>query len=379
MIFYLLSALPILVWAIQWYYNRKVVWQEAAIGTGAALLVAVIFQVIESGGAFIPSDTETWSGQVEYAQHQPRWREYYEEAIYRTEFYTTGTGKNKTIHSRRVFDHWESRRRWHEDSWWAVTELGTFDIPQSRYDDILKNFGEMTHVNGVRRTGEHASKMIEGVSEDDQAVNKNKYVYPVTDNRKFENRLLKAKGSLYNFQAVTEEEKKGLYEWPSNRNRFDTDRLLGNANTVWSQRDWDQMNAILGPTKNVNVIAIGYPAGSSLQTGVLQERLWHGGKKNDLILAFGPDWAYVFGWTERESVKRLLENRLRSKTATIDEITKLINTEYELVKFEEKFEHIQVETPWWYYLIYGIVVILSQGAANYFFSTNNVSKGYNRC
>ena len=381
MIFYLLAVLPLLAWAIQWCFNKRVVWQEAAIGAGAALLVAGIFHAIQACGAFIPSDTETWSGQVYYAQYQPRWREYYEEAIYRTEHYTTGSGKNVQHHTRRVFDHWASRHRWHEQTWWVSTELGTFYVGQTRYNDILKEFGGVTSVAGDRETSEHNSHMVEGVANDDRTVNENKYVYPVTTKKQFENRLLKATGSLYNFTPVTPEEAKSLYEWPSNNNVFDSDRLLGTATTLWDQRSWDQMNAILGPTKNVNVIAIGFPAGTSLEIGKLQERYWKGGKKNDLVLTFcgdvvKPEWAYVFGWTERETVKRLLENRLRSGTATIEEITKLINAEYELLPFEEKFAHIEIETPWWYYLIFAIVVVLSQGTAHFLFVTNNESKGH---
>ena len=378
MTFYLLALLPLIAWAIQWYFNRRVVWQEAAIGAGAALLVAVIFQVIESCGAFVPSDMETWSGRVEYAQYQPRWREFYEEAIYRTEHYTTRDSKGRTQHhTRRVFSHWEDRRRWHEAEWWVSTELGTLRIGEERYTDILKELGGVTHVAGDRKTGEHNSRMIEGVPYDDRTVNKTGYIYPVTTNKSFENRLLKAKGSLYNFEPVPPEQAKTLYNWPENKSNFDSDRLMGAAKDKWNRRQWDQMNAVLGPTKNVNVIAIGFPAGSSLQTGMLQERLWKGGKKNDLVITFGPNWAYVFGWTERQAVKRLLENRVRDNTATIEEITKVIKAEYELLPFEEKFAHIEIETPWWYYLIYGIVVALSQGAAHYFFSTNIESKHAN--
>lgn len=380
MIFYILSLLPIAVWAVQWYFNRQISWKEAAAGVAAALLTSTIFFGIEAGGAFIPSDTETWSGQVQYAQFQPRWREYYEEAIYRTEHYTTRDSKGHIQHhTRRVFDHWEPRRRWHEDRWWVETSFGEYEIDRNRYTDILKEFGGVRQVAGRRTTGEHASRMIEGTPYDDMTVNKNGYVYPVTTIKKFENRLLKSKDSLYAFEPVSVEDAKRLFEWPTNPNRFDSGRLLGTAKQLWSQRSWDQMNAVLGPEKFINLIAIGFPAGTSLETGMLQERYWHGGKKNDLVLCFGgdpqkPEWAYVFGWTEHQTVKRLLENRLRDNKASIEEITKLVREEYQLLEFEEKFEHVEVETPWWYYLIFFIVVAASQGIAHYIFSTNDLNK-----
>jgi hypothetical protein len=380
MIFFLLALVPIIVWALQWYFNKKVVWQEAAAGAGAALLAATIFFGIESTDSFVPSDTETWSGRVQYAQYQPSWKEYYEEAIYRTEtYYTTDSKGRRHAHTRRVFSHWSPRSRWHNASWWAVTTLGTNGISQGRYADILKEFGGVTKVAGDRRTGEHDSRMLEGDPNDDRTVNSNSYVYPVTTRQTFDNRLLKATDSLYSFEPVPAEQAKALYDWPENENQFDSDRLLGSARSLWDRRAWDQMNSVLGPTKFVNLIAIGFPSGTAMELGTRQERHWKGGKKNDLVLTFGgnpqkPEWAYVFGWTEHETVKRLLENRLRDGTASIDEITRLVRDEYKICEFEEKFMHVEVETPWWYYLIFAIVVIGSQTFAHFAFTNNDTTK-----
>lgn len=378
--FFFLALIPVVVWGIQWYFNREVNWQEAAIGVGAALIVATTFQVIESADAFVPSSIETRSDDVTYAYYRPAWREQYQEAIYRTETYSCGTAKNPQTCTRQVFSHYETRRRWHPDRWWVETDLGQFDIDEARFNDIVQMHGDIKATPGRRRTGETSSKMIEGDPNDYLSVNITGYVYPVTDNTKFENRLLKAKGSLYNFEPVPEDRMEGLFpEWPENANRFDTDRLLGMANQLWDQRSWDQMNAVLGPEMRVNLIAIGFPAGTTQETGTLQERLWRGGKKNDLVLTFGgdpqePDWAYVFGWTERQTVKRLLENRLMDNEATIDEIMALVRSEYELCEFEEKFAHVEIETPWWYYLIFFVVMFGSQGVAHFVFSTNDSNK-----
>lgn len=379
MIFFLLALLPILVWGIQWYFNKEVVWQEAVAGAGAALLVAAIFWGIQAEGVFVPSDTETWSGRVYYAQYQPPWLEYYEYAVYRTETYECGTSKQPQTCTREVFDHWEPSTRWHDKMWWVNTELGMIDINVVRYNDIVNEFGEVTHVPGCRETSAHNSRMLQGPRDDDHTVNRNNYVYPITKNMRFENRLLKAKDSLYSFEPLTEEESKPLYLWPHNGDKFDSDRLLGTATTLWNGREWDQMNAVLGPTKKVNLVAIGFPHGTAMELGMRQQQYWKGGKKNDLVLTFGgdpqkPDWAYVFGWTEHETVKRLLENRLRDGTATIAEITHLVRDEYSICHFEEKFKHVEIETPWWYYLIFGVVVIGTQTAAHIIFTRNEYSK-----
>jgi hypothetical protein len=379
--FFLLSLIPIAVWGFQWLFNKRVVWQEAAIGTGVALLTATIFCMIEAGGAFVPSDTEVWSDRVNYAQHQPPWVEYYEYAVYRTETYTTTDSKgNVQLHTRQVFDHWQPTTERHDDNWWVNSRLESIDVNSGRYEDIKKEFGSFSSVDGSRSTFKHNSHMISGSPYDERTQNVTGYIYPIAANRKFENRLLKAKDTLYSFQEVPIEQARKLFEWPKIlANQFETNRLLGSAKNFWDGRQWDQMNAVLGPTKNVNLIAIGFPAGTALETGMLQERYWKGGKKNDLVLTFGgdpnkPEWAYVFGWTEKELVKRLLENRLREGTATIDEISSVVRAEYQLLPFEEKFAHIEIETPWWYYLIFFVVVAGSQDLANFFFSTNEYTK-----
>jgi hypothetical protein len=238
--------------------------------------------------------------------------------------------------------------------------------------------GDLEKLKGKRKTTEHNSRMTEGDPYDYRTVNETGYIYPMTQNGSFENRLMHAT-TLYNFEEVPEEQKKGLFKWPENASVFDTDRLMGSASELWSRREWDQMNALLGPTKKVNVIAVGFPNGTTQETGVLQERYWAGGKKNDLVLTFGgdpaqPSWAYVFGWTEREVVKRLLENRLMAGNCTVAQVQQVIVDEYELLNFEEKFEHVEVPMPWWYYLIFFIVMLGSQGIAHYAFTNNYISK-----
>jgi hypothetical protein len=378
--FFFLALLPIIIWAIQWRFNKKIVWKEAAIGAGAALVMATVFHIIENTEIFVPTSLETRSGRVEYAQYQPRWREYYEEAIYRTETYECGTSEHPQTCTREVFSHWESRRRWHPARWWVITELGNFSISKRRFKEILEEFGGSVQVEGLRRTSEHASRMIEGSPWDIRSFNANNYIYPVTDNTKFKNRLLKSTTSLYNFESVSDElvKEHGLIDWPENIDRFDTDRLLGTLDydhDEWKQRKWDQMNAILGPSKKVNVIAIGFPEGTPTEVGSLQERYWKGGKKNDLVIVLAgpvttPEWVYVFGWTERELVKRLLESRISQGGALIEDIHTIIKAEYELLNFEEKFKHVEVPTPWWYYLIFFIVVGVSQFIAHRVFENN---------
>jgi hypothetical protein len=142
------------------------------------------------------------------------------------------------------------------------------------------------------------------------------------------------------------------------------------------------MNSDLGPFKKVNVILVGFGNKDS-SYGQYQQAKWVGGKKNDLVITFGggskknpASWAFVFGWTEKELVKRRLESLLMN-TPINDDIIPLIQKEiiqnYE-IKDWSKFDYITVEPPTWSYWVFMFVLIGSQIGVWYMFITNGIDK-----
>lgn len=383
-VFWAFAVLPIAVWGFMWASHKKVVWWEAAVGAGVALALAGAFHGM--AGVLLGMDTETWSDRVSYAQYQPPWVEYYEEAIYRTEHYTTTStdSQGRTVtehHTREVFSHWEPRTRRHGPSWWVESPLGTISCPEARYAEILSRFGgQTTPVPGDRSTSEHASRLQSGDPNDYQTVNNTGWVYPVTARRRFENRTLVAP-SLYSYPEVPETWRGQLYDWPENPDPFTSERLLGTAGNAFSIQAWDQLNARLGPTKLVNLICIGF-GNEPREIASWQEAHFRGGKKNDLVICFGgtpkePSWAYVFGWTEKELVKRKLETFFLEGNLTdqsIPQIEGLVRSHYELLDFEAKFAHIPIEPPLWMYLTYFLVTIVFQVGAHLFAHHNAEDK-----
>ena len=116
-------------------------------------------------------------------------------------------------------------------------------------------------------------------------------------------------------------------EWRRSR------RLLGRAARDFSIGSWDRLNADLYPTVGVNLIAIGFDGDSTLAH--YQEAAWQGGKRNDLVLCYGParpdgspQWTYCFGWSEDELVRRNLESLLL-RAPPSDEVVPAIRNEVE--------------------------------------------------
>jgi len=360
--FYLLALIPIAVGGVLWIYNKRINWVEFAVGICAALLVSCVMHFAASSG--VTSDIETHSGQIVSVKHYAEWVEKYDEAIYRTETYYTGSGKDRTRHSRRVFSHWSPRTRTHSEYWQAYSNIGTnYSIDHAKFNDLSNKFGGFVPVEGRRSTSEHASRMIGGDPNDYFAQNKTGWIEPVTKLVSWENRIKGAGPSAFSFRKVPENAP--VYEWPENPNPWVSNRVINAPINIFK---WDQLNARLGPSKRVNVIIVNFP-GKSNDIVELQKAKWIGAKKNDLVLCYSSDkngktlWADCFSWSKSEIVKSnlktiLLENRVS------DDIIPLIEAEikknYVLRDFEKDFSYLDIEPRPIHYFMAILIMILTQ-------------------
>jgi hypothetical protein len=122
--FYLLALLPLIVGGVLFINSKRINWQEWIINSVVVFLLAGLMHWIAIAG--MTSDVETWSGQIVQSVERSAWREYYEEAVYRTVYEThTDSKGNSYTTSYEVFDHWESHRRWHNIHWQAYSNIDT--------------------------------------------------------------------------------------------------------------------------------------------------------------------------------------------------------------------------------------------------------------
>lgn len=382
---YLFALVPVVAGVVLWLFNKRVVLWEVAVTAGLCFAAAAIFNWLAVKS--MTDDVETWSGQVTSAIHQPAWVEAYEEKVYKTvrvegTYYTDSNGKRRKHPdtTKRVFSHWANRTRHHGPEWRATdTLVGSYSISDVRYNDIKEKFGAVNPTPGSRSTfgiEERNSHMISGDPNDYLVSNKNNHVYPVTTEKTWENRV-KAAPSLFSFKAV--EPGAPVFDYPVNDDHFTSSRLLGTANGV-SLYKWDQLNAQLGPSKFVNLIAVGFNQGGMGQA-LEQEAKWVGGKKNDLVICFGgqataPTWAYVFGWTEKDIVKKNIESLILSKgltDATLPELNKIVAADY-VIKDWSKFDYLTVEVPFSRYIWLIVVVLIMGGGMIAFAFFNDIDK-----
>jgi hypothetical protein len=379
---YFSCLVPIFVGTFLFFFSKKVVWWEWLIGSAAAFLVAGI--VHQTSFNSQTADFETWSGQIAHARQFSAWQEYYEEAIYRTEYYsdtesyTDSKGRRQTrrvTKSRRVFDHWEPRSRWHSEYFTCYSNINTsYSISKDQYNRWKIQWQNERKVRGDRSTFEHNSRQIGGDPFDYETSCPNSIIEPIHCQKSVVNRL-KAAQSVFNFVKVSPEKEKLLFKYPESNDPFSSNRVLGTAASKISTKQWDILNAKLGPIKKVNLIIVGFDS-SDHTLAESQKALWIGGKKNDLVLVYGNGWSRVFGWSDSDILKRDLEQLLLQNPVgenLLPEIERLILAEYEKTNWH-KFDHLSVEPNGWAWFWFWFCLIITQVGLWAFFHGNGVDK-----
>lgn len=354
--FYIIALFPMMAWFVAWLISSQKLNPIVCIGASVScFIIAGICHALFLSN--MTTDEETWSGQITHARQFSAWKEYYEEAVYRTETRTVGSGKNKRTESYRVFDHWEPTSRHHAEYWMCYSNIDTeYYINETDFQYYIKKFNHKASIAGSRTTMEHNSRMIGGDPYDYVSQNKTGWIQPITKRMHFENRI-KASPSVFSFITVPEAIK--VFSYPDNGNPFNSNRVLGEASKKISLLCWDQMNARLGISKKVNVIIVGFTDSDSY-ISEYQRAKWLGGKKNDLILCYGNGWAKVFGWTEKEDVKQNLETLLLDSKID-DSIIPLIESEirsHYIIKDWKKFNYLSVEPRSCHFTIYLIILLI---------------------
>jgi hypothetical protein len=355
---YLFPLLPLVIGAILWVVNKKVVWFEWLLGTACAFVIVGIFHILILH--CMTTDSETWSGRVIRSIHHPFWHaDWWETETYTV---TTGSGENQRTETKTRMVH---KSEDHSPYWECVvnygknTEIYRIDESEFKQHCNVFNVTQPKSVEGFRPHFDHGDK------NDYWAENKNNATIPAHKVVGFTNRV-KACQSTFSYSSVPKDIPVFIY--PESNDWRQSNRLLGTSKKHFSITAWDSLNSELGPRKKVNLIAVGFTKDSML--GQYQEAKWFGGKKNDVVICYGPlndgkpEWAYCFGWTERNIVKKNLETLFLEKTPN-DKLIPLIREEilanYE-IKDWKKFDYLSVEPPGWSYgALLGVMLVTQTG------------------
>lgn len=385
--FYFIALIPIIVGGLVFFKNHRVVWQEWLAATALALVCAIGFNIASYYSAV--GDVRTLSGEITAVKRVPRWKEYYEYAVYRTEYYTEqesytdSQGRSQTrsvTKSREVFDHWEPTSTWHEEQSTAWSNIDTVDsITRPHYDDMHRKFGKETSVYTPHSTSSHASKQIDGDYYDYYLENINYAVIPVLKNDRWVNKL-KLDNTVYAFAPVPEDVVMPAY--PECTARFQGNRLIGNG-FDFTNADLDVLNAEVGFKKHCNLIIVNFSHGTPDQYNEYLRSAWRGGKSNDLIIVTcgnpaKPTWTRVISWSDSELCKVRIANIVRDQG--LDRVSLFIHIKREIMnsfnpRDWSEFDVISVEPDMSYIGWYIFALLITQAGLWYYIIANEYEQG----
>lgn len=363
---YLIALVPFVAGAILWLTSRRITFSEWIKGAVIGFGVAAIFHVIAIWTQTV--DFEMWSGRIVRATHHPEW-----------------VGKSSDD-SHDVYP----------EKWSVTADYGgleeRYEITHEEFEAFREQFG----VDELETREPYKRGFASGDPHVYVAENETGHLIPAYTVRLFENRV-KASESLFSYSDVPDDAE--VHDYPAEldeghltalavdfvskyidpaarddevmilpREWRRSPRLLGRAAEDFDLDAWDGLNAELGPAHHVNLIAIGFEGDRS--NALWQEAKWTGGKKNDLVLCYGPpvgdgrpSWAYCFGWSEGEVVKRKLESILLAQPvgdALLPAIRAEVAQNYVPRSWPE-FSYLSVPAPTGAYWVLVLVTIFIQG------------------
>jgi hypothetical protein len=377
-LFYIIAILPIVIGGLLWVKFKEINLGEWIGGSVAALILAIIFNVVAIHG--MTDDVETWSGYVVRVIHYPQWVEQWEELHIET--YACGSdSKGNTTYCTRTY--YTTEYDTHSEHWTAIVNFGSYAdewliSPQS-FAQIKHEFGGQV-VHGEQQSFDHGGIQINGDRNTYVTENHTGFVRPVTTLKHFVNKI-KAAPSVFSFSKVPTNIT--VYPWPNNEgNVWESRRVLGNAGKVIPLMEWDRLNSFLGPQKKVNLIIVGFDSKDSM-LGQYQQAAWIGGKKNDLVITYGgqpddPAWCHVFGWTESELVKRDIESYVMESGVSTNLMTFIQDEVLKNYKIKDwtKFDYIKIQPKPEHFVWYSMCLVFVEGLLYLFFFKNDLDKEY---
>jgi hypothetical protein len=323
---FLLLLIPIIGGGVVWLRFKEIVLWEWALSVACALLTIIcVFAVSECSTC---RDTEIVSGSVTQVCYTPEWHAEWTEL----ETYTTTDSKGKTqTHTRLV-----TRTQHYSEEWYAQTTIGRVSISREYWQKVSSRYGIQKSLG--HRPNYDWGDLFDYYS-DVQNKNESLPEYPVHLSSSWKNPLLET-DSIKLGQKITDDEaqKLKLPNYPAVTSPWVSNRIIGETDIpVWF---WDSMNASLGPRYKINLILVNM-SGQSISDAVKLKDYWKNGKKNDLVLCYGSDWSYVFGWSETELVKKSLETLLLERPVDktiIPKISQIIQSEFKPYPWKKEEE-----------------------------------------
>lgn len=317
MIWYAL-IIPILVALLGWVlFRNKIVWWEVLLPLGISLLAIVISYYSMKSATL--SDVE-YNGylitEAKYYEPYETWVKKTCSEQYACGTYTTGSGKNRTTHTKYCTRYYDCS--YCDDYSAKYTMIDTkgneISISKEKYEYLIKEWNATPQFVELNRDinyhfGCGKDGNMYSVKWDNNPLTSETTTYEVG----FTN-ILKCNHSAFNYPVIEEEAARqaGLYDYPKLIWDKYQPSILGldsiNYNDKYGLiKRLDYLNGAFGSQYKVKVFTLFF-RNKDIQTSFLQEAYWDGGNQNEIVVCIGVDdggnftWVRPFSWCDNKLV-----------------------------------------------------------------------------
>jgi len=325
------------------FFKSEVVWWEIGLLLAISLIVGASFKWIAT--ANMTKDYEYWGARLDRVEYYEDWDEWIEQTCSET-CCCDSEGSNC---STTYYDC--SYRLYHSAYWRKVDHLGnSHSITEQEYERLNNkmcntNFKDM-HRDYYHDDGDMHFTRWNKKTEDYECI-ATKHTY--------ENKTQAVK-NVFNFEKVDTIDIKQYqlfsYPEPSGQSRYYQKNILGYDDPL-AEHQLQILNGELGSVKQLKTFILVFNNQPSVQTSLLQEALWKGGNKNEVVITMNiddtgkPTWCKVFSWSEQENFKvHIRDFVMKQEKLNLVEVVKFSFTELKsnfIRKEFSDFDYLEVK------------------------------------
>ena len=373
-------CIPLLVSIVGYIFFRKhMTWWELFIQPLIAFIVILIsFYSMKS----ISLQDVEYNG---YIITEARYYEPYETWVHKTcsqryacGTYTTGSGKNRTTHTKYCTRYYDcSYCDYNSPRWVMIDSKGNeISITKAKYESLVKLWSAtQVFVDLNRNINYHGSCGKDGDMYKIKWDGKAETSLTTTYTKSFEN-ILKCNHSAFNYPEVSEEDAKkhGLYDYPKVQDYYHQKTVLGLDSIDYKykrflERKLDYLNGMYGSKYKVRVYTLFFKD-KDINSAFLQEAYWDGGNQNEIVICIGVNnqgeyqWVKPFSWCDNKRVivdirEDLMEQKRINPNGMYDVYIKSVSSYWKYKSFKD-FNYLSFEpTTGQLIFVYVLITLIS--------------------
>lgn len=349
-------------------WKHKFVWWELLVPTAACFIFVLItkFSVEKA----LLSDTEYRGGLIVEARYYESWETWVTKTCserYACGSYTTGTGKNRTTHTKYCTRYYDCSYCDRNSAYWVAydNQGHNWYISEEEYHRLRVQWNagpqfvelnrSIKYRNGCGKDGDMYSIRWSG---DMLKSESSTWVTP------YDNHVQVSK-SNFDLRDISEKEAKryGLYEYPK-VDGFKQKNILGLDSLTFlaenykrgAHKMFEYFNGNNGPTRKIRVFVLLFHD-KPIDVAIKQRSYWDGGNKNEVVICIDVDkatgklnWVYPFTWGENKRIKiDLREDIMNLKTLNFTSLYHVVDKSTEGFVYRDfhQFDYLSVDPPTW--------------------------------